>query len=402
MYRKTYVEINLDNLSNNVKNIIKKYDDYKYYIAMVKANAYNHGYYVVKEMINSGINYLAVSSLNEAIEIRKYNKTIPVLVTEIVDLDNIDEVIKHNITLTVCDIDYLNELIRLNKKITVHIKIDTGMHRLGVNSKDEFNNMYGLINNSKNIYLEGLYTHFATPGVTDDFFDKQVKKFKEITSSINLKNIPIIHMSSSFILLAHPKIEFANGIRIGTILYGYNISPLSYGKTPIGLVKKAREEYLVKKLNISKTYKDIKIDLKKCFMIKTNIMQIKELKKDDYVGYGLLYKADKKCKIATLPIGYDDGIGTNHINRKVIINNKEYPVIGEISMCMMNVLIDNNVKLCDEVIIVGNNVTLGSIARLNNTSFHNTLINIGKTLDKRYIKDNKVVYEETNSWEKIK
>jgi len=399
MYRKTYVEINLNNISNNVKNIISKYNNYKYYIAMVKSNAYNHGYYIVNEMINSGINYLSVSSINEAIQIRKYNKEIPILVTEIIDLDNINEAIKNNITLTVCNIDYLKEIIKINKNIKIHIKIDTGMHRLGVSSKEKINEMYTLIKENKSIYLEGLYTHFATPGVKDNFFDIQVSAFKEITSDIDLNTIPIIHLSSSFILLTHPKIDFANGIRIGTILYGYNISPTSYTKKPLDVVKNIREKYLIKKYNISKTYKDIKLDLKKCFSIKTNIMQIIDIEKDEYVGYGLLFKANRDSKIATIPIGYDDGIGINHTNRKVIINKKEYPVIGEISMCMMNVLIDDTVNINDEVTIIGDSITLGSIASLNNTSFHNTLVNIGKTLDRRYIKDGKIIYEEHNTWE---
>ena len=91
MYRKTYVEVDLDNIGNNVKNIIKKYNDYKYYIAMVKSNAYGHGMYIVNTLIENGINYLAVSSLEEAIMIRKYNKNIPVLCSEIIDLDSIDK-----------------------------------------------------------------------------------------------------------------------------------------------------------------------------------------------------------------------------------------------------------------------------------------------------------------------
>ena len=90
MYKKTYVEVNLDNIKNNVKTIITKYNKYKYRIGMVKSDAYSHGMYIINSLIESGINYLAVSSLDEAIKIREYNKNIPVLVTEIIDLDVID------------------------------------------------------------------------------------------------------------------------------------------------------------------------------------------------------------------------------------------------------------------------------------------------------------------------
>ena len=156
MYRKTYIEINLDNISHNVKNVIKKFNDYKYYIAMVKANAYGHGLYVINEMIESGINYFAVSSLEEALTIRKFNKDIPILCTEIIDLDCIKDAIKNKITLTIHDIDYLKEIIKHKEKVTVHIKIDTGMQRLGIDNKKEFNKAVELIKENKQIYKEGL------------------------------------------------------------------------------------------------------------------------------------------------------------------------------------------------------------------------------------------------------
>lgn len=396
MYRKTYVEVDLDNIGKNVKNIINKYNDYKYYIAMVKSNAYGHGMYIVNTLIENGINYLAVSSLEEAIMIRKYNKDIPVLCSEIIDLDSIEVAINNDVTLTICDLQYTKELLKFvkNKKIKIHIKIDTGMNRLGINNKEEFNKVYDILKNNKYIILEGLYTHFATPGISDKFYDNQIDRFKEITSDIDLKSIPIIHMASSFILLSHPKIKFSNGCRIGTIIYGYDISLKSLNNSPKNILRKIRTNYLVKKYKISQTYKDIDINLNKCFKIKTNIMQIKEVKKGDKVGYGLLYTAKKDTKIATIPIGYDDGIGINHNGRYVLINNKKYNVVGEISMCMMNIEIDDSVKLNDEVIVVGDTITLGYIAQLNNTSFHNTLINIGKKLPKVYIKNNKVVHEE--------
>ena len=395
MYRKTYIEINLDNISHNVKNVIKKFNDYKYYIAMVKANAYGHGLYVINEMIVSGINYFAVSSLEEALTIRKFNKDIPILCTEIIDLDCIKDAIKNKITLTIHDIDYLKEIIKQKEKVTVHIKIDTGMHRLGIDNKKEFNKAIELIKENKNVYLEGLYTHFATPGVTDNFYDRQIKTFKEITKDIDLKEIPIIHMSSSFITLSHPKIDICNGIRVGTILYGYDISLKSMNNSPKNILRKIRNKYLIKKNNISECIYDTEIDIKKCFSLKTNIMQIKHIKKGDKVGYRLLYTAPKDTYIATLPIGYDDGIGTHHENRQVSINGKKYNVVGEVSMCMLNVEVDSSVKLTDEVTIIGDGITIYSIASRMNTTFHNTLINIGKTLPRIYIKNNKKIHEES-------
>ena len=395
MYRKTFIEINLDTIIKNVKTIIKKYPDYKYYIGMVKSNAYGHGMYVINEMINNGINYLAVSNLEEALDIRRFNKDIPVLCVEPIELDSIDVAIKNNVTITIHDIDYFKKINdQIKKKIKVHIKIDTGMNRLGIKDKDEFNEIVKLIKENDNIYLEGLFTHFATPGVNDKFYDNQISKFKYITSDIDLSKIDIIHLSSSFIMLAHPKIEIANGVRCGTILFGYDIAPKKLNNSPKNILRKIRNSYLIKKYNISKTYENVDIDLKPAFKVKTNVIQIKKIKKHEKVGYGILYEAQKDEIIATLPIGYDDGIGINHDNRYVLINNKKYKAVGEISMCMMSVLVDESVKVGDSVTIMGDSITLGMMSRLNNTSIHNTLVNIGKVLPRIYKKDNKIVYSE--------
>lgn len=395
MYRKTFIEINLDNIIKNVKTIIKKYPDYKYYIGMVKSNAYGHGMYVINEMVNNGINYLAVSNLEEALDIRRFNKDIPVLCVEPIELDSIDVAIKNNVTITIHDIDYFKKLNnQIKKKIKVHIKIDTGMNRLGIKDKDEFNEIVKLIKENDNIYLEGLFTHFATPGVNDKFYDNQISQFKYITSDIDLSKIDIIHLSSSFIMLAHPKIEIANGVRCGTILFGYDIAPKKLNNSPKNILRKIRNSYLIKKDNISKTYENVDIDLKPAFKVITNVIQVKKIKKHEKVGYGILYESQKDEIIATLPIGYDDGIGINHENRYVLINNKKYKAVGEISMCMMSVLVDENVKVGDSVTVMGDSITLGMMSRLNNTSIHNTLVNIGKVLPRIYKKDGKIVYSE--------
>ena len=390
MYKKTFVEINLDYIKNNVKTIITKYNKYKYRIGMVKSDAYGHGLYIVNSLIESGINYLATSSLDEAIKIREYNKNIPILVTEIIDLDVIDTAIKENITITIDNIDYLKKL--KDKKCKIHIKLNTGMNRLGVNSKEEFDEIYDYIEKNNNINLEGIYTHFATTGINDVYYDKQLSKFKEITSDINLKNIPIVHLSSSFILLNHPKIEFENGFRIGTVMYGYNVSLSEYGDSYKEKIKKYRDTMLQKKNNISPVIRGNKINLKPAFKLKTNVMEIRTVKKGDIIGYGHhVLKVD--TKVAILPIGYEAGIGTNTNGRYVLINKKKYEVIPPICMCMMFVVVDDNVKLNDEVIVMGDELTLGYLSRLNGRSIQETLVNIDKSLPRVYTKNGKIVKE---------
>ena len=389
MYRKTYMEIDLDILSKNVKNIINKYNDYKYYIAMIKSNAYSHGMYIVNTLIDSGINYLAVSSLDEAIEIREYNKDIPVLCTEIIDNDLIETALKYNVTLTVESLNYLKEL---KDKCTIHIKIDSGMNRLGVNSKKEFNEMIDYINKNKTIKLEGIFTHFATPGINDPYYDIQLKNFRNITSDIDLNKIPIVHLSSSFILLNHPRIKEETGFRIGTLLYGYDISLDEYGNDLTSKIRKLRDNYLIKKNSISPVIRNSVIDVKPCLKVFTNVMSIRDIKSGDILGYGGK-KVYKDTKIAVLPIGYEDGIGTNNYGRYVIINNKKYNAIGPVCMCMMFVEIDDEVHIGDKVTILGDGITLGSLSRLKGEGIQETLVSLGNRMKRVYIKNNKKIKE---------
>ena len=139
MYRKTYAQINNKVLTNNVKEIISKYNDYNYYFGVVKANAYGHGDYVVNDLIKGGINYLAVSSLEEAISIRKYNKEISILCLEPISLEYIKEIIENNVTITIESKDYVKELInkKITKQLKAHLKLDTGLSRPGFTNKEE-------------------------------------------------------------------------------------------------------------------------------------------------------------------------------------------------------------------------------------------------------------------------
>lgn len=393
MYRKTYVEINLDNIANNTKEIINKYNNYDYYIGVVKGNAYGHGMYIVNTLIQNGINYLAVSSLEEAKDIRKYNKKIPILCLEPINLDIVKEAIKLNVTLTVSSYEYLmhlNELV--SSKVKIHIKVDSGMNRLGFKNKFELKSACDLIHKNKFLMLEGIYSHFATTGVCDKEWDNQVIKFKEITSLIDLNKIKIVHLFSSISLLAHKKIDMCNGVRIGTLLYGYNISPKETYDLK-GRLRTIRNNYLVKKHNVSPTLKNVQLNLKSAIKMYTEIVEIKDIHYGEKIGYGSKITAYKDLKLAICPIGYADGIARENNNCYVVINNKKYQAIGEIDMCMMSIVVDDNVDINDRVTILGDGISLGVISRFKKVSIHEMLTNIGQQLPRLYIKNDKVECE---------
>jgi len=394
LYRKTYVEINLDNLNNNVKNIINYYNDYEYYFGVVKGNCYGHGTkYVVNELIASGINYLAVSSLEEALDVRNINKDIPIISLEPIDLEYIDICIKNNITITVHDYEYAKSLLnkKINKLLKVHLKVDSGMNRLGFKDKEELNEIYSELKEKKNILVEGIFSHFATLGINDKDWDNQLDKFREITSLINLLDIPIRHLYKSAAFINHKKIEFCNGIRLGIAMYGY-YSPLKYSMK--GLKNKLRylkREYYKKKYNVSATNIDLPIELKSAFKMYSQIIQIKKLKKGEFFGYGALYRAKKEEKIGIMAVGYDDGFLRSNKGRYVLINNKKYPLVGDICMGMSAVLIDDSVKNGDMVTLIGDDVSMKYVANYNNTSIYEVMCSIDKYVPRVYIKNNKMI-----------
>lgn len=397
MYRKTYVEVNIDNLKNNVKNIVNYYNNYKYYFGVVKGNCYGHGIiYVINELIESGVNYLAVSSLEEALEARKINKRIPILSLEPIRIEYIDICIKNNITITVHDYNYAKELVdkKIDKELKIHLKVDSGMNRIGFKEKDELNEIYIKLKNKKNIVIEGIFTHFATLGINDKEWDNQLEKFKEITADIDLKEIPIVHLYKSAAFMNHPKLDFANGIRLGIGMYGYYSNPVYNTK---GLKNKLRE--IKRKLNknrnnISETITEIPIELKPAFKMYSEIIQVKKIKQGEFVGYGAMYRANEDEIIGIMPVGYDDGIFRRSKGRFVTINNKKYQLIGDVGMGMTAVKIDETVKMYDKVTLIGDKVSIKEVANHNGTSIYETMCNIGKQIPRVYVKDNEIIAVE--------
>lgn len=397
MFRKTYVEVNIDNLKNNVKNIVNNYNKYNYFIGVVKGNCYGHGVtYVINELIESGINYLAVSSLEEALEARNVNKKIPILCLEPIAIEYLDICIKNKITITVHDYNYAKKLIEknINKKIKIHLKIDSGMNRLGFKDKNELNEIYKKLKENKNIEIEGIYTHFATLGINDKEWDNQLNKFKYLTENINLSEIPIVHLAKSAAFIDHPKIDFCNGIRLGIAMYGYDPNP-KYNTNGIkNKLRQIKRNILRKKNKVSKTTTKIPFELKPAFKMYTELIQIKKVKKGEFVGYGAMYRADEDITIGIMPVGYDDGIFRKSTGRYVSIKNKRYKIIGDVGMGMTAVKIDDSIEITDRVTLIGDNIPIKEVATHNGTSIYETMCNIGKTIPRVYVKDDEIVAVE--------
>lgn len=387
MYRKTYVKINNSVLTDNIKKIITKYNKYKYYIGIVKANAYGHGDYIINDLIKGGINYLAVSSLEEALSIRKYNQEIPILILEPIPLEYLDIIEKNNITITVESLEYAKELKekKLTTKINIHIKLDTGMNRLGFKEKDELNQAIKILKEKKFIYLEGIYTHIGTSGINDIYYDKSIENFKNLTTDIDLSQIPIVHLNRSITLVHHEQLPFETGVRLGIIMYGFNQSL----PEPTGL-RKIKRDLLIKRLGISNSILSNNLDLHTAFSLYSSIISIRNVKKGEYIGYGANYIAKENMRIATIPIGYNDGIKQSM--KYVSINNKLYEFVGDICMDMIQVKIDNTVKKEDKVEIFGKNIPIKDVTRRTNSNAYHILTGITTRVPRLYEDEKEIKY----------
>ena len=349
MYRNTYVEVNLSNIEHNVKTLINRYD-YKYYFGVVKADCYGHNdLSVVKSIINAGCNYLAVATLDEALVIRKEIKDIPILCLGIINQKYLPICIENNITVTISNTDYLKEVNISNLK--VHIKANTGMNRLGVSNKEEFNEIIKQIKD-KNLILEGIYTHIYNPSNKEDT-NKQFNRFENITEDINLKEIPIVHMTASEATEYYPKKDYVNGCRFGISMYG-----------------------LV----------DYDLDFKSTFSLYSEIIQINEVE-NETVGYNGAYQVNGKEKIAVVPIGYADGIIRKNTGRDVFINDKRYKIVGNICMDMLFVKVDDDVKVGDKVTIIKDISHIKEIANHLNTITYEVICSISKRVPRIYKRD---------------
>ena len=348
MYRNTYVNVNLENLQFNVKQLIKRYNNYKYYFAVVKADCYGHGDGVISSIIDAGCNYLAVATLDEALTIRKKINNIPILCLGIINPRYLNICVKENITITVNSIDYLTQINKKYSKLKVHIKINSGMNRLGVDNKDEFNKIYNYV--KENFILEGIYTHIHSPNDKNKTI-KQWNKFEEITSDVNLLNVPIVHVGASEATEFYEKKEYANGCRLGISMYGLVDFP--------------------------------NVKFKSTFTLYSEVIQINEVTKST-VGYNAAYKVHDTERIAVVSIGYADGIIRKNTGRDIYINNKPYKIVGNICMDMLFVKVDNSVKVGDKVVIIKDINHIKKIADYLDTITYEVICSIGKRVPRIY------------------
>lgn len=358
--RDTYAIVNLDHLKYNVELAHEKFK--RPLMAVIKADAYGHGYREVASFLKD-IDYIemfAVATLPEAIELRELGikKGILILGAIPTSKEDIDLAIQYDISLTMVSVDYLKLLDKLvdeGKTLRVHIKLDTGMHRIGLMTKEELETVLRLIDPDK-FNVEGIFTHFATADCDKEEFMKQYHLFYEMVGNFKFKYIHCCNSAA----MAYYDDQKSNMGRLGITMYGCS---------PAG---KEGESF------------------RQVMSLYTKIAMVKTILPGDKVGYGLTYTAKEKEYIATLPIGYADGFIRKNQGRHVYINGHFYEIVGRVCMDQMMVRVDESVKIGDQVEIFGDHISLESMAQDLDTISYEILCLVSKRVPRVYVQDGQV------------
>ncbi|UWD49707.1 alanine racemase [Clostridioides difficile] len=365
----TWAEVNLTNIKYNVDTVKKALTKDTMLCCVVKADAYGHGAVEVSKFLDKeeNVDFFSVARLEEGLVLAKAGIKKTILCMGYTNTDKIQHAVDSNIRITVYSLEMamkIDELAKLsNKKAYVHIKIDTGMSRIGflVNEQSisDIKKMFTL----ENLVIEGIYTHFAKSDEKNkETTYKQIKKYNRVINSLeeaNL-NIPIKHVSNSAAILDLRECDF-NMVRLGISLYG------SYPSSEVS--------------------RDIK--LKTALELKTIVNNIKNIDKGTSVSYAGIYTADKDVKIATLSVGYADGFPRTQKNPQVFINGRLLNIVGRMCMdqTMVEVPNDLDIKMEDEAILIGDidGIRIGDISSRVGTIDHEILCCITKRVNRVYI-----------------
>jgi len=332
--RPTWTEIDLDAIAYNYRTIKSRLSKKTSVLAVVKANAYGYGMIeVARRLEKEKAAYLGVACVDEGLALRKARIKTPILVLSSVLPKEAEAAVYYDLTLTVCDMSLAAAIDKAarkyRKRAIVHVKVDTGMGRLGVWHDEADNLIEGLLG-FDNISIEGIFTHFASADEEDVHYTAtQIENFKRLATEMEIRGLEIqyVHAANSAGAMLYKDSHF-NMVRPGLMLYG-----------------------LYPNRKISKSVK-----LKPALSLKTSIIYLKKTPPGRFISYGRTHMTQKETVVATLPVGYADGLNRHLSNRAdMIVRGKRAPIIGRI--CMDHTMIDvthvKGVKVGDVVTIIG-------------------------------------------------
>ncbi|WP_287385944.1 alanine racemase [Lachnospira sp.] len=379
--RRTWANINLDAIAYNYKTIKEHIGEDVKFLGVVKADAYGHGSIRVGKLLQElGANYLAVSSIDEALELRVNDVTMPILILGHTPKEQVERLIKYNITQAVtCKakaVEYSAEAVKCGGNLKVHIKVDTGMSRLGYLCDNESfgTGVEGIVEacNMPGLDVEGIFTHFA---VADEFGEKndaytkhQFKLFTDVITAVEEKlgrKFAIRHCANTGATVRF-KETYLDMVRPGLLLYGYGEFAREWG-------------------------------LKPAMTLKTTISTIKIYPAGTAISYGGIYVTDKQTRIGVVPYGYADGFFRSLSNKCSLMTKQGLaPQRGKIcmDMCMIDITDKPLVDVGSEVEIFGENNSLDELAALAGTIPYELTCAVSKRVPRQYIRNGEVVEKE--------
>lgn len=364
-YRDTWAEIDLDAITHNVKQI-KDLHPTKEIFAVVKANGYGHGdAEVSKVAIEAGVSCLAVSGLDEALRLRNSGIEVPILVLGMTRLKDVPLAAENNISLTAHDEMWIEHLVSLplTTPVKVHLKIDSGMHRLGLMTEEQVQKNFNILKMAPMVEVEGVFTHMATADSDKEYLGHQIETFKRLIANLDLSGVKYVHLENTATLL-QKDFDFDHGIRLGLGLYG---------------------------INPDKEFIPIEFELKPALKLLSNLVQVKKIKKGDKVGYGATYEAQEDEWIGVVPIGYADGWTRSHQGRHVIVNGYECEIIGRVCMDQMMIRLPKQFPMGTEVTLIGDGMPVERVAAEVGTISYEILCLISDRVPRVYKQGGKII-----------
>ena len=357
--RPSVLEVNLDNFKYNIEQIRKLLKAETKIMPVIKSEAYGTYINIRLDIINK-FDIVAIATVDEGVDLRKIGFKKEIFVLNQPYITEIDKIVENNLTIGICSKEFLEEVENRNCKIKVHIEIETGMGRTGV-SLEKLDDFISLIKENENIEVEGVYTHLSSADEDFRYTQEQLEQFEKAVGKVEANfDIKYVHCLASNGIINFSKYQY-NLVRPGIIMYGYEAG------------KGIKE----------------KIDLKPVTTLKSKITFLKEVDENTSISYGRRFITKRKSKIATVPIGYADGLRRVLSNvGEVIINNKKVPIIG--SVCMDSFMVDvtdlENASIGDEVYIWDNkNITIEEVAKRCDTINYEILSTIGKRVPRKFI-----------------
>ena len=373
LYHRSAAVVDLACISHNLQ-IVRKKAPGRMIIAMVKANAYGHGLVRIAEHLASeGVDYLGTAFVEEALELRKAGIAIPIITSGPFSKFQIGLFIENNIDLTIASVDalqYIREAAEFYKKrVNIHLKIDTGMMRIGIRHSNAHKLFVAALKGEKYLNLVSIFSHFANADNDDlDFAYLQLERFLEATRFFNNEHrpSPLLQMANSAAILKMEE-SWLDMVRPGIMLYGYHPSASSAPKA----------------------------DLLPALSFRAKIMYFKVVLAGSSVGYGRTWTASRNSRVVTIPVGYGDGYARGLSNKgDVLLRGTRYPVVGNVCMDQTMIAIgDGEAYIGEEVQLIGKQgeeaITADELADLLGTINYEILTNISARVPRIYINENR-------------